>query len=347
MSTADPRASVARYDLRRVHPALRFGTASDRYAGWMDKVYPRDVWGDRVTSRSKRVGGGSVEERMIPVESVEDYFLHFGVLELDFPFYRPLLEPDGKPSTNLHTLIRYAEAAPANARFLLKAPQLFTARTLPRKSGGRLQFEENADYLDSAAFTARFVEPAKKALGPRLAGVIVEQEYARVRESPPPEAFLNSLDRFFGDVPDDVAYHLEVRSAHLLMPAYFDLLRARGLGFCFAHWTWLPPITDQWRMAGGLIAAHGESVVRLMNPREMKHDDAVRLAAPFDAPVPALSETPEARRMVDEAVALARHAVRDGVTLNVVSSNRAWGCAPDLARAIATRFLDVAETQGL
>jgi uncharacterized protein YecE (DUF72 family) len=347
MSPDARRAPVERYDLRRVHPALRFGTASDRYAGWMDKVYPRDVWADRVTSRSKKAGGASVEERMLPIESVEDYFLHFGVLELDFPFYRPLLEPDGKPSTNLHTLIRYAEAAPANARFLLKAPQAYTARLLPRKSGGRLAFEENPDYLDAPQFTERFVLPAHKALGPRLAGVIVEQEYTKVRESPPPEAFLNGLARFFDDVPNDVAYHLEVRSAHLLVPGYFELLRAHGLGFCFSHWTWLPPLTDQWHLAGGLLPAHDEVVVRLMNPREMRHDEALRLAAPFDAPVPALSETAEARRMVDEVVALGVKAAEAGVTLNVIASNRAWGCAPDLARTVAGRFLDVAERRGL
>jgi hypothetical protein len=87
--------------------------------------------------------------------------------------------------------------------------------------------------------------------------------------------------------------------------------------------------------------------VRLMNPRDMKHDTAMLLAAPFDKPVPELSETPEARRMVNEAVALARHAVQNELTLNVIASNRIWGCAPDANRAIAERFLDVADAQGL
>src|SRR5690606_8002347 len=93
---SERRADVARLDLRRVHPLLRFGTASDRFAAWMGQVYPRDVWADKVSTRSKRAGEETFEERLLPVASVEDYFLHFGVLELDFTFYRPLLEADGR-----------------------------------------------------------------------------------------------------------------------------------------------------------------------------------------------------------------------------------------------------------
>src|SRR5690606_22181860 len=165
-SVTDRRADAARFDFRRLHACLRFGTASDRYAGWIDQVYPRDVWAGEVTTRSKRVGRASFEERMLPVASVEDYFLHFGVLELDFPFYRPFVEADGKPSNTLFTLRQYAEHAPANARFLLKAPQAFTARTLRQRADGKTQHVPNPDYLDAKAYTDRFLVPAMDALGP-------------------------------------------------------------------------------------------------------------------------------------------------------------------------------------
>ncbi|NNF57556.1 MAG: DUF72 domain-containing protein, partial [Rhodothermaceae bacterium] len=61
------RAEAARYDVRRIHPQLRFGTASDRFAAWMDQVYPRDIWADQVMTRSKKVGGQSFEERLLPI----------------------------------------------------------------------------------------------------------------------------------------------------------------------------------------------------------------------------------------------------------------------------------------
>ena len=292
------RAETSRYDFRRVHPLARFGTASDRFAAWMDQVYPRDVWADRVSTRAKKAGGQTFEERLLPVASVEDYFLHFGVLELDFTFYRPLLEADGRSSPALFTLQEYAEHAPANARFLLKAPQAFAARRLRRTVDGRPLFVDNPEYLDAAGYTDRFLAPALDALGAeRLAGVIFEQAYERVRESPPPEAFVGELDAFFADVPDTVQAHLEVRSSHLLSPPFVAWLEARGLGFVFSHWTWLPSLKEQWGLAGErFTAANGEAVLRLMTPREMKFAESFALAYPFEGPAPGLAGTAEARR---------------------------------------------------
>jgi hypothetical protein len=62
--------------------------------------------------------------------------------------------------------------------------------------------------------------------------------------------------------------------------------------------------------------------------------------------VPELAATPEARQMVDEATALLYKAVGAGVTLHAITSNRAWGNAPDLARTLADRFLDFADRFG-
>ncbi len=341
------RQEVERYDLRRVHPVLRFGSASDRYAAWIDQVYPRDVWAGEVQTRSKRVGGQSYEERLLPVASVDDYFQHFGVLEVDFTYYRPLVETTGKPSTNLFTLEHYADAAPANARFLLKAPQQFVARRLRRKVEGRWAYVENDDYLDADAFTRRFLVPAQQKLGVKLAGVILEQPYERAAESPPPDEFVAEWDRFISEVPNDAAYHLEVRSSHLLTPAYLEWLANRELGFCFSHWQWLPPIIDQWRLAGERFSsASGEAVLRLVQPRDMTFDESFDRAYPFEGPAPGLSDTRDARRMIDEATALMYQAVEAGVVLNVVGNNRAWGNTPDLGRALANRFLDFAERKG-
>ena len=341
-SPAERRDALARYDFRGVHPRLRFGTASDRYAGWIGQVYPQ-AWAETIQTRKKKVGGQSYDERMLPVASAAEYFEHFGVLELDFTFYRPLLEPDAKPSSNLHTLRQYADAAPAEARFLLKAPQAFSARVLRRGRG----FEPNPTYLDADGMRRLFLDPARELLGERLLGGIFQQEYSRVRESPEPEAFVAELDGFFRALPRDVPLHLEVRSEHLLTDAYFDWLAAEGLGFCFSHWTWLPPLKRQWEMTGRrLLPSSGEAVVRLLAPRDLSHEESYTLAYPFADAVPALSETPEALAMVDEATALAYHAVAEGVSLTVVAGNRAWGNSPKLAQAVAGRFLDFAAARG-
>ncbi|MEM1055042.1 MAG: DUF72 domain-containing protein [Bacteroidota bacterium] len=347
LSVPDRRAEADRFDFRRVHPRLRFGTASDRYAGWLDTIYPRDVWAGQVSTRQKKVGRESFTERLLPIASVEDYFLHFNVLELDFLYYRPLLKPDGRPESNLFVLQQYADHAPANARFVVKAPRQFVSRKLPRRSGGRMTFEDNEGYLDAAGFTRQFVDPLRDALGVKLAGVIVEQEYVRVRESPPPEAVVGEWDGFFRDVPREVSYHLEIRSEHLLTPGLAAWMDSAGIGRVFSHWTWLPTLRDQWMLAGETFSARNrEAIVRLLNPRDMKYDEAFALAYPFTEPVPALSETGQARRMIDESAALMYKAVESDVTLNLIANNRAWGSSPHLAQTLAHRFLDVADRRG-
>ena len=341
------RRDAERYDLRHVSPHLRFGTASDRYAAWIDQVYPRDVWAGEVTTRRKPVGGQGYDERLLPVASAEDYFLHFGVLEIDFTYYRPLLDAAGKPSPAVFTLEHYADASPAGARFLVKAPQTFLAPTLRRRIDGRAAYVENPDYLDAKAFTAQFLVPLQKRLGVKLAGVILEQPYVRARDAPPPETLVAELDRFVAEVPE-APYHVELRSAHQLTPVYAEWLATRELGFCFSHWQWLPPLIDQWRVVRGqFTSATGEAVVRLMQPRDMTFEESFRLAHPFDAPAPGLADTAQAHQMVEETTALAVRAAEAGVTLHVIANNRAWGNAPDLARTVALRFLDAAERRGL
>lgn len=347
MTLPERRARIAQYDFRLVHPHVLFGTASDRYAGWIGQIYP-EAYTAQVKTRKKKLGGRMFEERTLPVESVRDYFDHFGVLELDFTFYRPLREADGTPSSNLFVLQQYADEAPEDATFLLKAPQAYFARTLRRSQGGTVFYEENPDFLNAAAYSTRFLQPAREILGERLAGILFQQEYQRVSEGPTPEENIVELDGFFRDISSDVQSHLELRSEHLLIPPYFDWLADRGLGYIFSHWTWLPPIRNQWKRCGGrFTAANGQVIARLLTPRNVKYADAYAAAHPFDRTVPAIAETQQARDMVLDATALAFQAERQGALLNVIANNRAWGNAPELAQAVAHRVLDEVERRGL
>ncbi len=340
----EQRALVAAYDFREVHPHLRVGTASDRYAGWLGQIYPEETWATQVTTRTKKLGGQAFEEKMLPVESVADYFAHFSVLELDFTFYRPLLERDGKASPNLYVLQQYAEHAPPDALFLLKAPQTFFARRLRRSKGGNVSYEDNPDFLDADTYTRCFHEPARDLLQERLLGVLFEQEYARVQDSPEPEENVAELDRFFAQVPRDVQPHVELRSPHLLTAPYFDWLAENGIGFVFSHWTWLPPLREQWKLTGGrFTAADGNAVCRLLTPLRTKYAEAYAQAYPFEQPVPALAESEGVHKMVLDAVALTYQAEAQDAALNLILNNRAYGNSPALGQRIASRVLDEEE----
>ena len=339
-SVSDQRHAANAYRFHSIHPALRVGTASDRYAGWIGQIYPEEAYGPQIDRRSKTVGGERFSVRKVPIDSVQHYFVHFGVLEIDFTFYRPLLEADGERSNTYRTLAAYAEHAPPDAAFLVKAPQMYTARTLHR--GG--SYITNETYLDADGYQQRFEAPLVDILGDRLAGVILQQEYQRVSDSPPPHANVEAWDAFIDPLASTVQLHLELRSEHLLTPVYFNWLDERGLGHVFSQWTWLPPIRTQWRRCGErFTAADGEVVARLLTPRDMKYAEAYKHAHPFDHAVPELSETKQAHDMVLDATALTYQAANHDARLNLICNNRAWGNAPDLARTIAHRILDEKE----
>ena len=346
-SITTQREDVAAYRFHDVHPHARFGTASDRYAAWLGQIYPEDQYTGRIKARKRKLGQQTFEERTLPIESVQDYFDHFGVLELDFTFYRALLSPDGTPSNNLFVLQQYADYAPDTAVFLLKVPQQFFARKLRRSQGDQVSYEDNPDFLDVEAYVAQFHEPAVEVLGERLAGFLFEQEYQRRSESPDAMDNVAELDAFFSALPRDVQPHLELRSEHLLAPPYFDWLADRGLGFVFSHWTWLSPLRKQWRLCGErFTAANGQVVARLLTPLHTKYADAYAAAYPFDKAVPAIAETQQARNMVLDVTALIYQAEAHNALLNVIANNRAWGNSPALAQAISYRVLEEEEKRG-
>lgn len=334
------REQIERFDFRQIHPHAVFGTASDRYAGWIGQIYSEE-FAVRVTSRSRKLGGRTFEERTVPVESVAEYFEHFGVLEIDYTYYRPLRDAEGGATSNYWLLLQYADHAPQEGRFYLKVPRTYFSRIFRRGSGKNVEYVDNPEFLNVDAYVREFHEPAVEILGDRLAGVLFEQEYQRKGESPTPEENVAELDAFFGALPDDVQAHIEIRSEHLLQPPYFAWLEARGIGFVFSHWTWLPPIRKQWRLAGErFTAADGNVVARLLTPINVRYADAYELAHPFDRPVDALSTSEQAKNMVMDVTALLYQAEKQSALLNVIVNNRAWGNAPILAQEIAKRILD-------
>ena len=335
-SVSERRERIARYDFRGLAEFVRFGTASDRYAGWIGQIYG-DAYRDRVRGRNRKLGGQTFREEQVPIESVSEYFEHFEVLELDFTFYRPLLEADGRPGNNLGVLRNYADHAPERARFLLKVPQTYFVPQLRRGSGS----ETNPDYLNAEACNAHFLDPARRVLGDRLEGIVFEQSYVRQSDSPDPERNVAELDRFFRGLDRSAQAHIELRSEHLLTPGYFNWLAENGIGFVFSHWSWLPPIRVQWKMCGERFTAANRRVVsRLLTPLRVSYADAYAMTHPFEHPAPELEGADGTHRMVMDATALAYQGLLQGHTVDLILNNRAYGNSPALAQLIGGKILD-------
>ena len=328
------------YDFRNLGDHVRMGTASDRYASWRGQIYsPR--WDDEIKKSKKTLAGKKYDVEQVPIDSIEEYYEHFTVSELDFTFYAPLFREDGGPSRTFGTLDHYAHFAPAEARFLLKAPQEFSARKVRRrgKEDGKVRWIHNENYLNARAFDERFLTPAMELLGDRLTGIIFEQEKIWPNERPTPEEFVSDLEQFFRDVPANVQFHLEMRTTALHVPLYLDWLGDNGHGFVFSHSNGQKPLREQWQYVGErFTAANGEAVVRLLTPLSLTYPQAFDLTHPFDKVVPEIANSAEGRAMVDDAVALIEAALEHHKVVNMVLNNRAYGNAPDLGREIASRL---------
>ena len=226
-----------KFQFRDLPPNILIGTASDRYAGWIGQIYTSGRYEKGITRRSHKVGDKTFNEETLPVESVAEYFEHFPLLEIDYTFYRPLLESSGNPTPNFHVLKSYRQHMKEGDSVLLKAPQIVIARKLRR--GGA--FVENENYLNADIFTKQFYKPAVEILGPCLNGIIFEQEYHIKNDRIPISKLAQDLDEFFSKIPKDTRYHIELRTEAYLVDPVLDVLKKHGVGLVFSHWTWLPP----------------------------------------------------------------------------------------------------------
>jgi uncharacterized protein YecE (DUF72 family) len=331
--------NLDQFQFRGLHPEVFLGTASDRYAGWIGQIYSEARYSDRISRRTHTVGGKTFGEDVLPVESVAEYFDHFRVLELDFTFYRLLIENDGQPGQNYRVLQRYRQFLKEHDRIILKVPQVIFAQKLWR--GGK--FTGNQVYLNPEIFSRQFYEPALELFGPNLKGLVFEQEYQRKQDRSPPRELATALAAFFDAIPGDDRYHVELRTEALLCEAVFEVFARHGIGQVLSHWTWLPPLQQQFAESGKRFFNSGKQcIVRLMTPRGKRYEDAYAEAHPFDRMVEGMLDS----RMVEDAAELMWKAIDEGVQMNLIVNNRAGGNAPLIARHIAQRFLDMRTRRG-
>jgi uncharacterized protein YecE (DUF72 family) len=323
-----------RFLFRNLHPNIFLGTASDRYAGWLGQIYSREKYVNRITRRPKVFGQKTFKEEVLPVDCVEEYFEHFSILEIDYTFYRPLLDDRGKPTQNFFLLKKYGDFLKEGNFLFLKVPQSLMARKIHKGS----DYVTNADYLNPHIFTEQFYKPALHLLGSKIKGFILEQEYHRQSERIPEPEMASSLDHFFAALPRDDRYHLELRTESYLQAPVFAVLEKYGVGQVLSHWTWLPPLEKQFRKAGERFFNAGrQGVTRLMTPIGLRYEEAYERAFPFDKLVEGMLQP----RMIEDTVRLMRTAVDQDIRLNIIINNRSGGNAPLVARQLAEQFSNI------
>lgn len=333
---SENKQRIKQFKFRDLVPNVSLGTASDRYAGWMGQIYTKERYEGRISSRTKTIRKKSYTEKTLPVESVEEYFEHFSVLEIDYTFYSPLLDKGGKPTRTFHVLKRYREHMKEHDRVIVKVPQIISAQKFWRRG----QYIQNEGYLNPEIFNEQFYRPAVDILGNNLNGMIFEQEYQRKQDRVPVKKLAEDFARFFEEIPEDRRYHIELRTEGYLSKPVFNVMEKHGIGQVLSHWTWLPALKEQLARAGGKVFNSGnQRIIRLMTPRGIRYEDAYAKAHPFDRLVDGMLQP----QMLRETAQLMREAAEKNIETNVVINNRSGGNAPMIAQKVVEEFLEIME----
>jgi len=290
--------------LRAALPKLiYFGTSSWTYPGWGGLVYH---------TAYPKSGAGA---RML-----EEYanFPLFRTVGIDSTFYRP-------PTEN--TLRAYGRALPAGFPCLSKVWDQITVHTHSEPRNPRHGGETNPHFLSADLFLSDVLDPYVQHFGGHTGPFIFEFQSIHTSRLFTPQHFADRLDAFFGQLPRDRQYAVEVRNTEFLHPSYFAVLREHGVGHVFNSWTRMPSIGEQLTLQDVITAPF--IVARALLRPGRAYQDAIDQFAPYDR-VQDVN-----RQMRGDLVRLVETAVDARIPAYLLVNNRAEGSAPLTIAAVA------------
>lgn len=290
-------------------PLIRFGTSTWTYEGWQGQVYKRTYAKSRFVSECL----GEYCQYQYHDEPL------FRTVGNDSTFYRP---------ATANQLRRYLNQIPEDFEMCFKVWEEITIPSYARQVRyGEKAGQPNPRFLDATLFKDLVLAPYREAkFEPHAGPFLLEFQ----RHGMSAEEFCSRLDGFFGQLPKDFRYAVEIRNAGLLGPEYHKVLETHGVSHVYNHWSYMPPLVEQHNRMGSFTAPF--TVLRLLTPLRMSYEQAKKRAEPYTKIV---EEIPEMRR---DTVELIRQAVREERRAYVLVNNRAEGNAPLTIQALADRL---------
>jgi uncharacterized protein YecE (DUF72 family) len=299
---------------RAVPPAIRFGTSTWTYDGWMGDVYHRAYRGPQ------------------PARRLEEYARYplFRTVGIDSAFYEP-------PSED--TLAAYARALPPGFPCVSKVWDRITAKRFGSSpKWGNLAGMKNPDFLNAGLFVSDVLGPYARAFRDHAGCFVFEFQAMHGKDLPPVDEWAAQLDQFLGRLPRDFRYAVELRNPELLHERHGEVLRRHGVAHVFNSWSEMPPIGEQldlpWTFPADFTVARA-----LLRPGR-RYADAVKLFEPYDRvqePVPEL-------RL--DLVRLIEEALRRRIEAFILANNRAEGNAPGTIRAVVEQWRERRDRTG-
>ncbi|MBS0183901.1 MAG: DUF72 domain-containing protein [Nitrospira sp.] len=285
---------------------IRFGTSTWTYEGWQGQIYQRQY-----------------AKTMFAKECLGEYcqYLYngeplFRTVGNDSTFYRP-------PTAS--QLRHYLKQIPEDFEMCCKVWEEITIPHFARQARyGSKAGQPNPRFLDANLFNELVLTPYREAkFEPHMGPFIFEFQ----RHGLGTGEFCSRLDQFFGQLPNDFRYAVEIRNAGVLGPDYWKVLENHGVAHVYNHWSYMPPLLEQHRQMQERFTAPF-TVIRLLTPLNMPYEVAKKRAAPYNKIVEAL---PQMRK---ETVTLIKQAVGDNRRIYVLVNNRSEGNAPLTVQAL-------------
>ncbi len=247
----------------------------------------------------------------------------FSTVGIDSSFY-------GTPKPK--SLESWAKVLPTGFKCVSKVWERLTVRTFasPREGGRTGQL--NPDFLNADLFVSDVWTPYRTYFGEHTGPFVFEFQAIGRDEKVGPDQFATLLDAFFGKLPPEGEYAVEIRNEDYLSPAYFAVLREHGVAHLFNSWTRMPPIGEQLDRPDALTARF--LVARALLKPGRSYAEAVDTFSPYDR----IQERNP--RLRGDLVRLARTAAELRLPAYLLVNNRAEGSAPLTITAVARMLME-------
>ncbi len=284
---------------------VRFGTSTWTYEGWQGQIYLKQY--AKTTFARECLG-----EYCQYLYNGEPCFRTVGN---DATFYRP---------PTLNQLRKYLNQIPEDFEMCFKVWEEITIPCYAKQPRyGSKAGQPNPNFLDAKLFNELVLKPYREAnFGLHTGPFLFEFQ----RHGMSSEEFCSRLDTFFGQVPRDFMYAVEIRNAGLVGAEYRHVLERHGVAHIYNHWSHMPPLNEQHQRVASFTAPF--TVLRLLTPLKMSYEAAKKRAEPYNKIV---GELPEMRR---DTVDLVKKAMEDKRRAYVIVNNRSEGNAPLTIQAL-------------
>lgn len=205
-------------------------------------------------------------------DCLREYAETFKTVCVDAAYYK---FPDEKYLAGLFSLV------PDDFKFAFKVTDEITVKRFPNLPRfGERAGKPNENFLNPDLFTKAFLGPCEQFQN--NIGVLFFEfsrfyptDYEHGRD------FIKDLDKFFGSLPKNWPYAIELRNKHWLQPEYFACLAKHGVTHVFNSWEAMPPVAEQMSLAGSRTRPQLVAARFLLKPGR-KYEEAVKAFEPYD-----------------------------------------------------------------